>query len=84
MLENAHLANIDCELTANRLNAHKRLHSGNTFRCTFGDCHRQFTTNSDLVKHIRYHTREQPYVYVAYPLLSHWNFVSITHAEKHS
>jgi len=47
-----------------RLTAHMRIHNGNTFKCTFGDCNREFTTNADLRKHTRCHTRERPYVYV--------------------
>merc|ERR1719499_2431376 len=47
--------------TLYRLNAHKRLHTGNTFNCEQDGCSKLFTTKSDLKKHVRTHTNERPY-----------------------
>ena len=47
--------------TLYRLNAHKRLHTGDTFNCREEGCSKLFTTKSDLKKHVRTHTNERPY-----------------------
>ncbi|XP_037948939.1 uncharacterized protein LOC119680194 isoform X2 [Teleopsis dalmanni] len=51
-----------CEKAFNtryRLHAHLRLHNGETFNCE--QCHKGFTTLSDLKKHMRTHTQFRPY-----------------------
>ncbi|RXG60625.1 Metal regulatory transcription factor 1 [Armadillidium vulgare] len=40
------------------LNAHLRLHNGNTFNCENPNCQKMFTTFSDLKKHNRTHTEK--------------------------
>jgi hypothetical protein len=49
--------------TLYRLNAHIRLHTGDTFDCDRAEsgCGKTFTTRSDLKKHVRTHTNERPY-----------------------
>ncbi|CAH2075064.1 unnamed protein product, partial [Iphiclides podalirius] len=44
-----------------KLKAHQRLHSGDTFNCQAEGCTKFFTTLSDLKKHVRTHTQERPY-----------------------
>ncbi len=38
-----------------------RIHNGDTFDCSFGNCNKGFTTKSDLQKHFRIHSGERPY-----------------------
>lgn len=38
-----------------------RIHNGETFDCSFGNCNKGFTTKSDLQKHFRIHSGERPY-----------------------